>query len=474
VPEAIDPRDVRIAELEAKVAFLMAKLEAQEAELVKLRAENAGLRARLAQNSTNSSKPPSTDPPSILRPPKEPTGRRPGGQPGHKGHKRELLRPDDVVPLFPERCSGCEAKLTGQDEAPLRHQVVEVPPIRPHVTEYQLHARSCPRCGKRTRATLPAGVPRGAFGPRLSAMAAICTGKYRMPKRAVEELFQDFLGVDLALGSVCKIEQTVSEAIAAPVEAARAFVREQPMVNGDETGWREGRARAWLWTMVTPQVTVFQIARSRGSNVAKEMLGEDYCGYFGSDRWSGYNWLRTGRRQLCWSHLDRDFQGFVDRGGLSAGFGEILLAESTRMFKWWGQVCDGLKDRTWFQRKMRKVRRLVGGALLGGTTCGDPKTEGMCREIRKLEPALWTFVDVEGIEPTNNTAERAIRPAVIWRKGSFGTQGENGSRFVERILSTVATLKQQGRHVLDYLTAACEAALHVQPAPSLLPSDAGS
>lgn len=222
MPTGVDPRDQRIADLEAKVARLIERVEELEAENAELRAENARTKAQLKQTSQNSSKPPSSDPPGTDRPTKEPTGRSPGGQPGHKGHKRELLTPNVVVPVRPEQCSCCGKKLRGDDAEPLRHQVVDVPPVEPHVTEYQLHELGC-ECGARTRAGLPAGVPAGAFGPRLTAITAICTGKYRMSRRSAQELLADFFGVKVALGSVVKMEQAVSAAIAPAVGGRRGL-----------------------------------------------------------------------------------------------------------------------------------------------------------------------------------------------------------------------------------------------------------
>ena len=466
MPE-LDPRDARIAELEAKVAWLMERV-------AKLEAENAELRARLEQTSQNSSQPPSSDPPGTPRQPREPTGRARGGQPGHKGHKRERLAPDEVVSVLPERCGRCRRRLRGRDPEPRIHQVVELPEVRPHVTDFELHELGC-ECGARTRAALPEGVPASAFGPRLTAAVALCSGRYRMPKRTVQELLRDLFGVEVALGSVPKMERFVSEAVAAPVEEARAAVREQAVVHQDETGWYEGphggrKARAWLWVAVTAAVTVFRIARSRGAQIAKEMLGEDFGGFLVADRWSAYLWKPRGMRQACWAHLVRDFRSFVERGGASAKIGEQLLAQAKLTFRWWHRIRDGTLTRRTFQRRMKKVERSVGRLLRKAAVCGDAKTEGMAKQILKHEPALFTFVLAEGVEPTNNAAERALRGAVIWRKISFGTDSELGSRFVERILTVIATLKQQRRHALAYLTAACEAALHGRRAPSLLPS----
>jgi len=459
VPE-LDPRDGRIAELEAEVAAL----KAQVAELL----------ARLGQTSQNSSQPPSSDPPGAPRPSKDPTGRARGGQPGHKQHKRERLEPDEVVAVVPERCGRCQRRLRGRDPSPRVHQVIELPAIRPHVTDYELHELGC-GCGARTRASLPEGVPTSVFGPRLTAAAALCSGRYRMPKRTVQEILRDLFGIDVALGSVPKMERFVSEAIAAPVEEARAAVREQTVVHQDETGWFEGpqggrKARAWLWVAVTAVATVFRIARSRGAQVAKEMLGEDFAGFLVVDRWSAYLWKPRGMRQVCWAHLVRDFRSFVERGGESARIGKQLLDRAKLMSRRWHRIRDGTLTRRTFQRRMKKVERSVGRLLRKAAVCGNAKTEGMAKAILKHEPALFTFVLATGVEPTNNAAERALRGAVIWRKISFGTDSEHGSRFVERILTVVATLKHQRRHVLAYLTDACEAALHRRRAPSLLPS----
>jgi len=463
----LDPRDARIAELEAKVEALTSALE-------KALARIGELEAQLGQNSRNSSQPPSSDPPGTPRQPKDPTGRTRGGQPGHKQHKRERLEPDEVVVLIPERCGRCHRKLRGRDPDPRIHQVVDLPEIRPYVTDYEQHELGC-SCGARTRAELPRGVPAGAFGPRLTASVALLSGRYRLPKRTVKEILQDFFGIDLALGSVSKMEQAVSAAIADPVEEARQAVREQDIVHQDETGWFENptdgrKARAWLWVAVSAAVTVFRIARSRGAKVAKEMLGEDFGGFLVVDRWSAYLWKPRGMRQVCWAHLVRDFRSFVERGGRSARIGEKLLTHATVMFRSWHRIRDGTLTRATFQRRMKKMERSVGRLLRKAAVCGDAKTEGMAKDILKHEPALFTFVLATGVEPTNNVAERALRGAVIWRKISFGTDSQNGSRFVERILSVIATLKQQRRHVLGYLTAACEASLHRQPAPSLLPS----
>jgi transposase len=456
---------------------VQAYLHALEARVEALEATVRHLTERLRQDSRTSSRPPSSDPPQATakRPRREPSGRRPGGQPGHEGQSRALVPADavDVIrPVKPERCQRCQYPLHGQDPQPQRHQVTEIPPGQPLVTEYELHRLICPACGEATRAALPAGVPRGGFGPRLQAIAALCTGAYHLSKRTTQRVLEDLFGVEVGLGTIAHLEQATVQAGATPVAAARAYVHEQPVAYLDETGWREGRARAWLWTAVTAWVTVFVVRTSRGAKVAQALLGKRFWGILVTDRWSAYTWYPTRWRQVCWAHLLRDIEAMSERGGRSAEIGEALRVEVRQMFHWWHRVRDGTLKFASFRVYMGPVRREVERLLVAGQTCGVAQTAGMCRKILTVREALWTFVRVVGVEPTNNAAERAIRPGVLWRKGSFGTHSAEGSRFAEAMMTIVATLKQQHRPVLAYMTAACEAALCGEPVPSLLPTPA--
>lgn len=287
-------------------------------------------------------------------------------------------------------------------------------------------------------------------GDRLGGLICLLMGQYRLSKRMVQLLLSDVLGVTLSLGMVPKVAAEVSEALVPAVAEAVEFVREADAANADETGWSEGKKdgrarRAWLWTFATRVVVVFVIALSRGSNVVKDTLGEGFTGFLTTDRWSAYNFYDLALRQLCWSHLTRDFQGFIDRGGKGGRIGRALMRERNKMFKWWHRVRDGTLSRPVFERRMQAVERRVGRLLRKAVVRAESKTAGMAAEILKLEEAMWTFVEVEGVEPTNNFGERCIRHSVMWRKTSFGTQSPEGSRFVERILTAVTTLKLQKR-----------------------------
>lgn len=460
------------AEAQAYIEALVARVSVLEAAV-------KDLTDRLQQDSHNSSRPPSSDGSSskTRKRRRPPSGRGPGGQPGHPGHSRELIpvaEVDEVIALKPSSCAVCHHELTGEDPQPHRHQVIEIPPLRPVVTEYQVHRLGCEGCGETTAADWPHGVPTGMLGPRAQAIASLCTGAYRLSKRTTQRVLEDLFGLRLSVGTISKLEAATTEALAAPVAEARAYVQEQASAHLDETGWREGSKRAWLWVAATTWVTVFVVRLSRGGQVARELLGETFAGILVTDRWSGYNWYPVRWRQLCWAHLLRDFEAMIDRGEGSQEIGAGLKSQAHQMFHWWHRVRDGTLSRSSFRRYMRPVRREVERLLEAGSGCGVAKTEGTCRDILKRRQALWTFVHCEGVEPTNNNGERAIRSGVLWRKVSFGTQSAEGSRFVESMLTVVTTLNQQQRNVLAYLTAACQAALCEEPAPSLLPEGQGA
>jgi transposase len=469
-------------------APLLEQLATLRLENAALRAENAALQARireleaqLGQNSSNSSRPPSSDPPQAPpRPKAPPTGRKRGGQLGHRGVCRALLpveQVDEVVVIVPERCRHCGQpfpEATDRRRGRVwRHQVVDLLPLAVRVTEYQMIVRRCPACGKRTRADLPAGVPRRPFGPRLTAVIALLGGRYRLSRREVRQLLQDLWAVRVSLGAVVRQEQAQSAALAPVVEEARAAIQQAAVVNMDETGWRQERQRAWLWTAVTAELTVFLIHRSRGGAVVEALLGSAFTGVVGSDRWSAYSRFPAERRALCQAHLKRHFQGLVDRGGEAEPIGRWGLAEIERLFALWHRFRAGEFDRQELQRRLIPLQARMGRLLRRGQKNPDWKAAGLCRELDKWWPALWTFARVEGVEPTNNGAERALRPAVLWRKGSFGSDSAAGSLFAERLLTVGATCRQQGRSLLDFLVAAGEAAVRGSPPPSLLPAPQG-
>lgn len=480
------------AEVQRFILTLVERLAKVEASLAGVQEENRLLREQLAGNSQNSSRPPSSDRPgaSPARADKAVVGKKRGGQRGHKGHERKLIPVEQcqkVEDHYPEQCRHCGELLSGNDPAPYRHQVVELPPVEPLVEEHRLHRLACSRCGAKTRARLPARIPASGYGARLVATVALLGGMYRVSQRLTQAAMSDLFGVTMSLGTVNALRQEASEAVADAVNEAQAYIKEQAVVYADETGFAQGGTdggnpagrKAWLWVAVTALVSVFQVGLSRGQEAARALLGPGFAGVVVSDRWSGYNWLPLPNRQLCWAHLKREFQKIAERDGESAALGEGLLEQTRELFKLWYRVRDGTLSRSW-EDQVAALRQRVKGLLEEGADyCPKrdektlrTKTARTCRALLKLEPAMWLFVDHQGVEPTNNAAERALRPAVLWRKTSFGTQSASGSAFVARLLTIVTTLRQQDRNVLAYLTEACQAGRRGKAAPSLLPERA--
>lgn len=442
--------------------------------VAKIEGEMGKLAERINKNSQNSSKPPSSDMFSKRKyPKKEASGQKKGGQAGHKGKGRKLKPVDQVnkiVVLKPTACTECGALLLGEDAHPQRHQVSELPCIEPEIVEYQRHTVACLVCGTENQAEWPVDMPRGSFGERVQAMTGYLGGRFGISQRDMVEMFETVFHLEIGLGSIPAQEERVSQALKQPVDSALAYARQQTAKNMDETSWHELTKLCWLWVCVTPGVTVFRIFKTRGASGAQELLGENFVGILGSDRYSAYNWIDPEKRQACWAHLKRDFQAWVERGGESKTVGRLLLEQVKVFFGLWHRVRDGTLSRNDFQCAMQPIRHEVKSLLSIGTFVNHPQTRKTCQNILQVEQALWTFVDHEGIEPTNNAAERALRRAVIWRKRSFGTQSEKGSQFVERIMTTITTLREQKRDVLDFLVAACHANLLGITAPSLLPA----
>jgi len=458
-----------LADLPPAVAEFIRRLLAENAAL---KARVADLEAKLNQNSSNSSRPPSADPPGVKRaPPKTRSGKTAGGQPGHPKHERALVdHPDQVRDCKPAACRRCARPLTGDDPAPLRHQVTELPPVTPVVTEYRRHRLTCPGCGATTCGGLPAGVA-GRDGPRLRAACALLTGAFRLSKAKAARLLGDLFGVPLSAAQVCATEAAVGERLRPVADALLAAARGHP-ANVDETGMGKGR---WLWVLVTAVATVFRIAAGRSRKAFTDLVGPDHRRVVTTDRYPVYDHLPDWRHQLCWAHLRRDFQAMIDRKTAGSAIGEALLALSDELFALWKRVRDGTLTRARFAGKMhaeRAFRTRFRAALDRGAGCGCAQTAGTCRELLDREVSLYVFAFHPGVEPTNNAAERAVRHGVLWRKQSGGPKSVAGAAYLANIWSVVETCRQHGRNVWAYLTACVEAADHGRPLPSLLQAPA--
>ena len=448
-------RDARIAELERRLA---------------------ALEARLNINSSNSSLPPSANLPEAPPPvKKKKSKRRRGGQPGHPPHLKQLLPPERVTrteAIVPTVCGSCQAKLPAQagphDPPPKCFQTVELPPIVAEVVEYQAHGRTCPCCGERTQAAIPADVRAHSVGPRLTATLSYFSGCHGVSKRGVEEIAEAVFGVPVALGTVANLEQEVSAALEPAHQEALEAVRQADVKHADETSWKLAGGLCWLWAAATKKVAAFVIHAQRGLEGLSALLGEAIQGILHSDRWHVYNQVPEERRQVCWAHLKRDFQKLVDRGGSSGRLGRRGLRIVREVFTAWRAFQAGEIARARLQELLAPLQRRMGRLLLDGVDNDDARTATFCVNLIHLELALWTFAAVEDVEPTNNFMERLVRLAVLWRRRSFGCNSAAGCRFVERILTVVQTCRLNAKSTLEYLTDAVQARRSGLPCPKLL------
>jgi transposase len=435
------------------------------------------LYARLGVNASNSSLPPSANPPQAPKPVVKPKSKRkPGGQPGHPPHLKQLLPPErvtHVTAFVPTECSHCHAALPEQagphDPAPTRFQTIELPPVVAVVSEYQGHSRSCPCCGEVTHAAIPRELLAHSVGPRLTATLSYFTGCHGLGKRGVEEIADVVFAAPVSLGTVANLEQEMSAALVAPHHEAVAAVRTAAVKHADETSWKLAGKLCWLWGAATVGVAAFVIQSGRGVLGLAALLGAEIQGILCSDRWHVYNQVPAERRQICWAHLKRDFQKIIDRGDDRDHVGQEGQQMVKQVFAAWHAFQDGHCTREQLKERLAPVGRRLNRVLIRGLLGDDPTVETFCENLLRLEAALWTFLSHDGVEPTNNFMERLVRRAVLWRKRSFGCWSEAGCRFVERILTVVQTRRLQGKSALNYLHEALVAYRSSQPCPKLLP-----
>jgi transposase len=458
-------RDEHIAALARRVAELEATVR--------------DLSARLGTNATNSGTPPSANPPGAPKPvTKQPTGNKPGGQPGHPPRLKRRLPPErlhKVIPFVPSRCDRCHEPLPPHpgpdDPEPSWHQVAELPKVAAQVTEYQGHYRTCPCCGQLNHAPIPQDLKVTSIGPRLAATLGYLAGSHRVSSRGLEEITADVFDVPIALGTVANLRAEVSDALAPAHAEALQVVRAAAVKNVDETSWKLAGKLCWLWVAATGTVAAFLIHAKRGVEALAALLGETVQGFVCSDRWSAYARLSPFCRQICWAHLKRDFQKLIDRGGEAAALGEKLQRLAERVFAEWHLFRGGGCDRQQLQARLDGPARALERTLKAGRRCADRKAATFCQNVLALLPAVWRFVVSDGVEPTNNHAERVLRRGVLWRKNAFGSHSAAGCRFVERLLTVVQTRRLQGRSVLGYLYEALLAHRKGLPAPSLLAAE---
>jgi len=436
--------------------------------------------ALLTRDSSNSSKPPSSDGPAAkprARPPMKSRKRKPGGQPGHKGANRDLIPTEEaeqVIAVFPEACDRCGAVFIPEPSADQptgkywRHQVIDIPESKPEVTEYHLHCIRC-SCGTKNWGKIPQAA-RSGFGPRLAAFLAHLTGLHRVTRRGCQEITKTIFGIDICLGSVCKLHQEVSESLASAHETARQALPEEPVLNIDETGWKKQGQSSWLWVVVTPLIAFYHIAASRGAKVLKEILGDEYTGILCSDMYSAYKAFHKGVRQFCWAHIIRGIKGIKHacRSPDAVRFSKWMLSETGRMFALWHAFKDGHLDRRTLVQKSVPIRSRMSRCLQMYCVSSDRDVRKAAKSLLKHWNGLFTFLEYEGVEPTNNSAERAGRPAVQWRKICFGNQSDDGELLTARLLTAERSCIVQGRNPFQFLLESVVAYRRGLPGPALI------
>ena len=483
----------KVAEREKQIAERERQIAEREKQISECEKQIADLERQLAKrkkNSTNSSKPPSSDGlagEQRSRGRKHKSKRKPGGQPGHPGHHRQLVPLDQVSAIevvLPAQCAHCSGKLpqkpakANTEGEPRRHQVTEVPPVKAHITEYQFPNVVCGHCGKTTRAPLPEEIA-GRFGPQLTALIAYWTVVCRLPRRLVEAMLGDVLGIEISLGSTQKAWEEVSAAVEQPYQQLQQQLPHEAVLNVDETGWRTNGDKRWLWALVAKQFVFYVVASSRSAEVLVSLLGAVFRGILCNDRWVVYLTYHSGRMQLCWSHLKRNILGIADytRSPSALQFCRDALAIVARLFRLWHRFKGDLRDRRGNPQPLDRRQLLEKSIPLQKKlfALAEAHLDDADREVRNLATALFfqchrlfTFLEEEGVEPTNNVVEQILRTAVQWRKICFGNRSRNGEIATARLLTVTQTCKLQRRHVLGYLTDAVRCHRRQTGAPSLL------
>jgi len=459
-----DDKDAYIKHLENENVELRKRIEVLEAEIKEIK-------RLFGMNSQNSSKPPSSDGPDGSKPgPKGKQGKKKrGARKGHKPQIRKMYPPEEVtkfVPHEPHACTcGCE-DLEECDQKPLRHQTVDIPKIKPVVIEHVQHVRRCRKCGELVYAPLPDEIKRNIFGPGVLAIVGILTGMLNTSKRKALAFITEVFHVPMSLGGLSNCEARIAEALEKPYDDTLEYVRRQEVAHADETGWRRGnRQKGWLWALGCTTAAFFMVHAQRSQKAARKLI-DNFVGKLVSDRYNAYDYYKF-IRQICWAHLKRDFKAVSETDGRLGKIGLELYKLTKMILKMRKRVRDGTLPWKTFQRQMPKLQKQVESLLKSGASF-EGKLGGKCRDILKHKEYLWTFVEDQNVEPTNNYAEQIVRQGVLWRKTSFGTQSERGARYVERILTACATCRLQNRSIIEYLRKSCHCYLNGTLAPNLV------
>ena len=456
----------------AGVDVVVGVIAAQAERIAVLEGEIEDLKRLIGRSSNNSSLAPSRDSPQARGQrsgKKRSSGKKQGGQPGRDGRHRQLVAdPDRVIEHWPAACEGCGGPLDqgqGCDGDPVAHQVSEIV-VRVEVTEHRRMRVLCD-CGRCTLASVPVGVPAGAFGPGVAAAAATLTAA-RIGRRETVRIFSDLFGLQISPGALQKLLEQTSLTLEAPYTEILQALDTASVRGADETSWPQAGKGQWLSVSIAERMALFQIAKRRDRDAAKALLGEDPGGVIVTDRYAVYLFVDDARRQLCLAHLARDLIALGERDGAPGRLGRALSHEFGRVFSTLHAPGRDPTNLEQLRDDIAPHRQQIHDLLAKGTRGRDPKTRRFCQGLLDHETALWTFTRVPGVPATNNASERALRHAVHWRRTSYGTQTDTGNRLVERLLTVRETCRLQGRRLHDYLTTAITANLHNHPVPAIL------
>jgi transposase len=440
------------------------------------------------KNSTNSSKPPSSDGLAGTQrrrcSPRKKSGRKPGGQPGHVGQERQWVeKPDRSEEVLPQHCKHCGTALpqtpkvwqtTGETSC---RQIVDLPElILPVVTEYRYPKLVCPCCQKGTRAELRSEHAH-QIGERLTAVVSYLISARKMTRRDVRDTLQDLFGVDISVGSVQKAWEETADAVEAPYREVQEALATEPVLNSDETGSRTNGEKRWVWALCSSWFVFYHIACSRGVEVLVELLGEAFAGILCSDRCPTYLSYHRGLAQFCWAHLQRTLKGIEEFASTTDAehFARDMLSAVERMFGLWyqfrGEAGCGkrLLTRTELIRQSVPIQKKICGLAEKYLDSEDRDVRNLARAFYMHWEKLFTFIEQEGVEPTNNVSERAMRLFVLIRKITYGNRSAKGEIALARLITVTQTCKLQQRPLLTYLHTAVHGHRRRQPAPSLRP-----
>lgn len=473
MPATIEELIALVLALQERVAKAEARAEVAEARCAALEKENAELKARLGMNSSNSSKPPSSDSPYKGKRPVKRGLRKPGGQPGHKGSTRAWLPPEKVdehkLVRAPECLCGASLQgIPATSSATWARQVVELPVIVPHVTEYRFETVQCPCCARVNPPVVPPEATT-CTGPNLTALAATLVGEYHLSRDAAASLLGTVLNMPICAATVQACCEQVSAGLKSATEEVDASLPSSTVIHMDETSWKQRKVLHWLWIAIGDRVTSFAIHARRGSQQLAVWFPNGFAGVVNCDRWRPYE--RFARRQLCWSHLERDLQAIIDAGMKGVAGATKALAGADAMFATWWRFKRGVLTRAELRRDTQAYRvQLKNFCAKGASQKCDRRWRALGRDLLRQWDAVFLFLDIEGLEPTNNAAEQGLRSGVIWRRTTQGTRTDAGSAFVQRIMTAQANCKRQGRSVLRFLADTLMAHRQGLTPPSLMPA----